>query len=201
MSDPHLTSHVEILLLAAGPSKRMGTPKQSLPYRDTSLLRHLAREALEADAQGVTVVSGAWADHVRYELANVPARIVHNEDWEKGMASSLRRGIRSLPPQTHACLVMLCDQPLVNRFSLNRLIEAYRSSSYTVVASEYSGIAGVPALYDRSLFPQLQTLTGDQGARHILRSTNTPMMLLPLPEAAVDLDTPEEYSAFVRSLT
>jgi len=194
------TAHIEILLLAAGPSRRMGSPKQSLPFKGTTLLRHLTREALASDANGVTVVTGAWADHARQELSELSARIVNNEDWEEGMASSLRRGLRSLPPETDAFLLMLCDQPLVNRFALNRLIEAYRSGTHTIVASEYSGIMGVPALYHRSHLPELLALTGDQGARHFLRTTTTPVLALPLPEAAVDLDTPEEYSSFMQSL-
>jgi molybdenum cofactor cytidylyltransferase len=200
MNPTRHSAHVEILLLAAGPSKRMGTPKQSLPFKDTSLVRHLTREALASDAQGVTVVTGAWADHVRQELTGLPARLVHNEDWENGMASSLRKGVRSLPHITHACLMMLCDQPLVSQFSLNRIIEAYRSSSHLIVASEYGGIVGVPALYDRSLLPRFHALNGDQGARAFLRTTDIPTVLLPLPEAAVDLDTPDEYSSFLRSL-
>lgn len=194
------TAHIEIVLLAAGPSRRMGSPKQSLPFRATTLLRHLTREAIASEANGVTVVTGAWADHARQELSGLPARVVHNEDWEEGMASSLRRGLRSLPPETEAFLVMLCDQPLVNRFALNRLIEAYRSSTHTIVASVYSGITGVPALYHRSHLPQLLALTGDQGARQLLRTTTMPVLALPLPEAAVDLDTPEEYSSFLQSL-
>jgi molybdenum cofactor cytidylyltransferase len=201
MNDHRRRARVEILLLAAGPSERMGVPKQSLLYKGTSLLRHLALEALASSAQGVTVVTGAWADLTRHELANVPARLVHNEDWEQGMASSVRRGLRSIAPEVDACLLMLCDQPLVNRYSLNRLIEAYCSSSYAIVASEYSGVTGVPALYDRSVLPHLHSLSGDQGARHFLRTTHIPVLLLPLPEAALDLDTPEDYSSFVRSLT
>ena len=194
------TAHIEILLLAAGPSRRMGSPKQSLPFMGTTLLRHLTREALASDANGVTVVTGAWADLARQELSELPARVVHNENWEEGMASSLRRGVRGLRPETEAFLLMLCDQPLVNRFALNRLIEAYRSGTHTIVASVYSGITGVPAIYHRSLLPHFLSLTGDQGARYFLRTTSVPVLAMPLPEAAVDLDTPEEYSSFLQSL-
>jgi CTP:molybdopterin cytidylyltransferase MocA len=80
------------------------------------------------------------------------------------------------------------------------LIEAYRTTNSIIVASEYSGVVGVPALYDHILFPQLIALSGDQGARGFLRTTTTPILLLPLPEAAVDLDTPEQYSSFLRSV-
>lgn len=200
MNAAHPTSRVDIVLLAAGPSTRMGSPKQSLRFGESSVVRHLTREALASTAQSVTVVTGAWADLVRHELGGLPARLIHNEDWEKGMASSLRRGIRSLPHNTDACLVMLCDQPLISRFSLNRIIDAYRSGPHTIVASGYSGIAGVPVLYDHMHLSRLEALSGDEGARTFLRATKTPILTLPVPEAALDLDTPEDYAAFVRSV-
>ncbi len=190
--------HVEVLLLAAGPSKRMGTPKQVLQYGDTSFVRHLAREALGSDADGVTVITGAWAERVRRELVDLPVRVVHNENWEEGMASSLRLGLRSLPRTAGAFIMMLCDQPLISKHSLNRIIDTYRSGTSLIVASTYNGITGVPALYDRSLLPHLKDLTGDQGARDFLRSQSHPTSLLPLPEATIDVDTPDDYASFLR---
>jgi molybdenum cofactor cytidylyltransferase len=199
MNAGHHRARIDVVMLAAGPSRRMGRPKQALPYKETTLLRHLVREALASQASGVTVVIGAWAEHSRHELDQLAARIVQNEDWEEGMSSSLRRGLRSLSADTQACLIMLCDQPLISRFSLNRLIEAYRTGDFAIVASEYDGVPGVPAIYDRSVFPSLLGLSGDQGARQFLRSTDLSITRVPVPEAALDLDTPEEYTSFLKS--
>ncbi len=208
-----------IIILAAGSSTRMGTPKQLLRFEGETLLRRAARTALATDCRPVVVVLGAHATKMRQELQGLDVVIVENADWQKGMAGSLRVGIETLSeekgerkkekvadPSTpfsfllspFSCLVMLCDQPFVTPALLDTLRATWRASGKPVVCCEYAGGAGVPALFDQSLFAALCGLQGAAGAKQIFARYAADTALVPFAPAAFDVDTPEEYEALTK---
>ncbi len=195
-------SAVGLVILAAGGSRRLGVPKQLL--RDgagRSLVRRAAQTALASGCRPVTVVLGASAEAISREIADLPLGIVHNPGWETGMASSLRAGLTALTAHTplDAALVMLCDQPMVSAALLDSLAAAHRSSGHDLVACEYEGVLGVPALFGHALFGALRALTGDEGARRVIKAYAGPATRVPFPEGRLDIDTADDAEALLLS--
>ena len=146
---------IGIIVLAAGESRRLGVPKQLAMWNGESLLHKAAREATLVPDTEVVVVMGAQAHEFRREIVHLPAQISVNADWQSGMSSSLRTGLQCLlasNPDIQACIFMVCDQPHVSVQLLQSMITIYRVSGRRIVAAEYNGILGVPALFDQSLF-------------------------------------------------
>ena len=193
----HPEKQVAILLLAAGPSRRLGTPKQMLPYKNRSLLRYITEIAVASKACRTCVVLGAEASRLEKEIAGLPIESVYNPEWKNGLGSSIRSGVAAMPGVVDAILIMLCDQPLVSAELLDEIIGAYRSSGKPIVACEYGGHLGVPALFDRSLLSELAGLGGDRGARQIIAAHSAEAYKIAFPEGAVDIDTMNDYQSLV----
>jgi molybdenum cofactor cytidylyltransferase len=186
---------VGVILLAAGNSTRMGRPKQLLSHRGSTLLRHAAAVALETGFTPVVVVLGAEAEACRAALAGLPIQPVVNHAWREGMGTSLRTGIAELirlAPQLDAVLILLHDQPRVTARRLRELVAACTPAA-CAVASAYDETLGVPALFARELFADLVALSEDQGARRLLQAHRERVIPFDFPEAAHDIDTPDDY--------
>lgn len=190
-----------LILLAAGESKRMGTPKQLLFYRGTSLIRHAATVAITSQCNPIIVVLGANSDRILPELNNLPVHICQNPDWKTGMSSSICLGIKTLmtiQSDIAAVIVALADQPLITATVYNQLIERYLKTKQKAVASIYADTIGVPALFDRLLFPELLQTKHQGGAKQLLNKYSNRAFNLNVPEAAMDIDTPTDYQQLLK---
>jgi molybdenum cofactor cytidylyltransferase len=183
---------VAVVLLAAGGSTRLGRPKQLLVYRGTTLIRRMAEAALRSRAQSVVVVLGAHAARVRPALHGLPLQVVENLEWESGISSSIRAGIRTVPPSCQAILFMAVDQVYVTADLLDRLLSIYEESATPIVASSYAGTRGIPVLFARTLFPLLLSLAGDSGAKQIIEAHAHETATVDFPRGSIDLDRPED---------
>ncbi|MDE0244764.1 MAG: nucleotidyltransferase family protein [Gammaproteobacteria bacterium] len=184
------------VILAAGASRRFGSPKQLLSYRGETLVARSVRLAYEAGAETVCLVLGYRAKAIRRALqqGRVPpgrTTTLRNARWRDGMGHSLACGVRALDRRARAVLVCLADQPLLETGDLARLVQVWRVSPRSVVASRYDGKPGVPAIFPRSHFTALKSLSGDRGARVLLASSND-VLSVPMPRAAVDVDDPRD---------
>lgn len=184
---------VALILLAAGSSSRLERPKQLLPYRETTLLRHAALTAMASKCAPVVVVLGFDAPLMSRELDNLPVTVVENSCWTDGLSSSIKCGMQAVPATATAVVVMLCDQPLVTTLLLNRLVAEHQAGA-PIAAAGYAGIAGVPAIFDRRYFAALSSLSGSSGARSIISADPTDVVTVPFPEAAIDIDTPADLT-------
>ena len=193
---------IGIVLLAAGASTRMGTPKQLLKLQGISLIRRATENALASPCRPVVVVLGANADRIAPELDGLPTETVVNREWSKGISSSIHCGLSRLlaiSPEIKAVLFLLADQPNVTGTSLTRLADAYFQSRSELVAARYSGQVGTPALFSRSYFDELLNIEGPGGAKALLRLYADRVFPVDSPEAAVDLDTPGDLADFLPS--
>jgi molybdenum cofactor cytidylyltransferase len=102
-------------------------------------------------------------------------------------------------PEMEAVIIVVCDQPLVTSLHLKTLIQKYRTTKKAIIASAYANTIGVPALFNRSVFQKLLNLEDSQGAKKILMEMTGSVLSVDFPDGAVDLDTPEDYSAFLKS--
>ena len=197
LSSVEKTKRYGLVLLAAGGSSRLGRPKQLLEYEGQSLLRRAAEAALGSRCEPVIVVLGCEAEACAKVLAGLPVRIIVNEKWSEGLAGSIRVGIQALEEEQAGLfcgMIAVADQPQLSAAMLDALIDKQIRSGAKMVAAEYAGKAGVPALFCASLFGQLKALDGDQGARQILRTHPLAVVRVPFPGGAEDIDTPEDWA-------
>ncbi len=188
-----------LLLLAAGASTRMGRPKQLLPYRGRTLLRHAAETAAASGCAPIVLVTGALHAELLPEIAGLPIRAVHNAEWESGMASSIRTGLHALAEAAPASvLIMLADQPFVTPALLRQLLRQQQATQAPAVAAAYGDTLGVPAVFGAELLPRLGQLQGQLGAGRLLASLGTAVEQVPFPAGLLDVDTPAQYAALAQ---
>ena len=183
------------IVLAAGASTRFGSPKQLVRIAGRPLLHTAVTRASEVTGSALIVVLGCGAAELGALLKHSPGSVVINQDWREGLASSIRAGIARLPLTCAGALLLLADQPAVSTDDLKRLAGTWRKQPQYIAAALYSGTVGVPAIFPRSLFPELAQLRGDAGARVLLRRNAARVVRVPMPSAAIDVDTPEDLLA------
>ncbi len=191
-------SGVAAILLAAGGSRRFGSPKQLHRVGGVSLVRRAAETARSAGCRPLVVVLGAAADAIAPELDPGACAIVVHEGWREGMGSSIRAGVARLreeAPDCPAALLLLADQPAVSEPLLRALIERFRLGPEPAAACRYGGILGPPAIFSASLFEELESLSGDEGARSLLRSGRIAVAEIDFPEGVNDVDQPPDARA------
>jgi molybdenum cofactor cytidylyltransferase len=186
------SSSVAVLILAAGSSSRLGSPKQLLKFEGKTLLQHAVDEAKQAGADPVVVVTGAVDLDMQAKV-----HAIKNKNWQEGMASSIRSGIAYLQQmaEVDAVIIMVCDQPYADSGLLKSLIHQQQKSGKPIVASEYAGRAGTPALFYRSFFNELMQLKGDVGARHLIAAHKELADFVGFPDGITDIDTLRDYEA------
>lgn len=189
-----LKEKISVVILAAGGSSRFGALKQLLEYDGKSLLKRSVETALSLNCHEVIVVHGPKATKCQRELVTYNVENVVNEDWESGMASSIKLGLKNLSPGVQAVLIILCDQPLINHEMLDNLIIAWGKGKNKIVASEYSSTTGVPAIIPDNFYNDIKKLSGDTGAKKILSENKQNVTTISLPEAEFDIDTEKDFS-------
>jgi CTP:molybdopterin cytidylyltransferase MocA len=177
------------LVLAAGASKRLGQPKQLIEIDGEPLLRRVVCCALATVPHDCVVVLGHDAARIEGAIDGLAVRTLRIDDFDSGMATSLRAGIAALDPQCAGALIVLTDQPALTADHLGSLCAAWRIAPERAVASAYAGVLGVPALLPRAWFADLVALRGDTGARDLLRARRGDVSSIRANELARDVDT------------
>lgn len=193
---------IGIILLAAGESKRLGKPKQLLEFNGETLLGRAVKTALATGCRPVVVVLGANAGKLRDEIENTAAIIIENTNWEKGMSSSIKTGLKFLQtaaPDISGTILMVCDQPFVSVELIEQLIGNFRQSNAPIVAATYGETIGVPALFSRRLFPELLNLESDGGAKKLIHKHREKVVRVSFPKGVIDVDTAEDYLNLTRA--
>ena len=181
------------IILAAGGSNRMGKNKQVLTWRGEPMVRHVALTALAAGLSPVVVVTGSSAGEVESALRELPVSFKHNPNWESGQSSSVIVGLQALPPQVGAAVFLLADQPQVPAELVRGLVETHAINLPQIVAPQVMDQRANPVLFDRKVFPDLLSLTGDVGGRILF--SKYPITWVPWYDNSIllDVDTLEDY--------
>ncbi|CAM3837787.1 NTP transferase domain-containing protein [Mucilaginibacter galii] len=185
-----------IIILAAGSSSRMGQPKQQLVYQDKTLLQRAIEAAKGVQAHALMVVLGANNQTILDDVDSKHLDVVINPEWEQGMSSSIKAGITALQtlyPKVDNVLMMLCDQPFVDTALLVKLIDAKPPIDDAIVACKYKDTIGVPVLFGKSWFANLQDLKGEDGAKKLLLTHQDKVVTVPFDQGSIDIDTPNDY--------
>jgi molybdenum cofactor cytidylyltransferase len=145
----------------------------------------------------VTVVLGAHAEHLEPLVRKASANAAFNPDYAQGLASSIRVGLSHAPLDARGALITLADQVAVTADDLRRLVSHWEQQPDRIVAAQYADTVGVPAIFPADLFQELNELRGDGGARTVLSRHAERVIGVPMPSAALDIDTPADLPARV----
>jgi|SRR5437764_404640 len=190
------SKRIGAVILAAGGSSRFGQPKQLIPFRGKSLVRRIIDVAGEARCAPVIVVIGSEDEKLYREFDGAGVVTVQNHQWSRGIGSSIRSGIEGLinsSPDVDASVLLVCDQPAVDARVIERLIALHETTGKTIVASSYADTLGVPALFTRSVFEELLSLSDKAGAKSIVLQSRERVASLSFPEGQTDIDTWEDW--------
>jgi len=179
------------VILAAGPSVRLGQPKQLVSVGGIALVTRIARIAVPVCPAGVVVVTGAHHEQLADVLAGEAVRVVRNPEWHDGLSASIRRGVAAAG--AGPVMILLADQAAVTGDDLAALLSSWRQYPGRIAASRYGGALGVPAIFPPACRDALQQLDGDRGAKSLL-AESTEISAVDMPNAAFDLDTPEDLA-------
>ena len=192
---------VSAIILAAGGSSRYGQCKQLVKIDGSSLVRNAVNKLSSLFSHGrINVVVGANSRAVAQAISDLPVNIVHNDLWQTGLASSLIAGINAIEPGCRAVMITLCDQALVTKDHLRRLLDLCAVDPSSIIASDYADTIGTPAIIPAEFYPQILALDGDAGAKSILKNNAGQVRTLPIPEAEFDLDVPADLEKLLQQL-
>ena len=179
-------------ILAAGPGTRFGGIKPLVRLRGEPVLHELAANAAFITGQSVSVVLGAHAGAIAPALRQRAISIALNRGWEEGIASSVRTAVTTAPPACDALLLLLADQVAVTADDLRRLHASWRRHPVLIAAALFQGAPGLPAIFPRWAFSDLLALRGERDPRTVLRRNIDRVVRVPMSNAGIDLDTPED---------
>lgn len=181
------------LILAAGRSQRMGpTNKLLIDIKGIPMIARVVDAVRHSPATPVVVVVGYDSERLRIILGGYAVNIVHNQEYNLGLSSSLRRGLAALPDDIDGVLVCLGDMPWLKPYHIEQLIEAFDPRERTICVPMFHGKRGHPVLWARKYFRELRTLTGDMGARQLLAQYAPQIHRVEMadPGVLIDVDTP-----------
>jgi len=189
---------VTAVILAAGESARLGTPKQLVEMGGKTLIARTIEVALESRCRKVLVILGAHAHSIRPEVERYDVQVIDNLEWKEGKASSIRAAVDAVlrgSTATSGLLFLACDQPHVSTALLDQLMERFETSGGIPVACEYAGTKGIPAIIPSTQFSELRQLRGDAGAQSILRAMGNTVLTVPFAAGAIDVDEEADVSS------
>jgi molybdenum cofactor cytidylyltransferase len=153
------------IILAAGGSSRLGTPKQLLFWQGKALVCIVSEKLIIAGFDPVIVVVGAESKKVKKALGELSVTTVENEYWEEGISTSIRAGIAALPINIEAAIFTTSDQPFITEGLINKLCETFFQGNRKIVCPVCKGEMRNPVIFDKSLFSELVQLEGDTGGK------------------------------------
>jgi molybdenum cofactor cytidylyltransferase len=189
-------SRIAAVLLAAGLSTRLPANKLLQPFRGKPLVRHAVEAALASRASPLIVVTGHNSREVT-AVVNAPGVItVDNSDFSTGLSSSLKCGIKTVPPSCDGALILLGDMPFVTPALIDALLEAFDPArGREAIVPVHQGRRGNPVLWGRRFFPALLALTGDRGAKQLMALQGDLLYPLEVPDdgCLIDIDTADQF--------
>lgn len=189
--------HVAAIVLAAGGSSRLGEPKQLLVIEGETLVHSAVRVAQEGGCELVCVVTGEAHEQVAQAVSDLDPIVVRNRTWTRGIGSSIRLGVQQLAVRDVSAIILLaCDQPALGVDIICAIIARHEETGQAIIASRYAGTLGIPALFDRSCFEELQSLADDRGAKALIEADAARVALIEFPKGALDLDSPADVQTW-----
>jgi molybdenum cofactor cytidylyltransferase len=202
MNSGENNARIAAVVLAAGQSKRMGSPKLVLPWGQDTVIGKVVRTLQEAGLDDIVVVTGSANSLIENALHNFNVQTIHNQDFVDGeMLASCKVGFEALDAQVEAALVVLGDQPQIEAGVVKSILRLYANSKPVLVVPSYQMHRGHPWLVARKLWPAVLALQPNESLRDFLAQQAAQITYLPVESSSIlqDLDTPADYDRYSRS--
>ena len=192
--------NISATILAAGSSQRMGDNKLLLPFQDNTLINVVCKTIIDSYLKPVFVVTGFENKKVLESLPKSIDKIIYNEDWSRGIATSINKAISSLPNNIDGNMIVLGDMPLVTVKTINKLHQVFlNNNGNKIIYADYLGKQANPVIFPRKFFDEILHLNGDRGCKKIIYKNRKSSIGVPIDSSEVifDCDTKDDYSDLV----
>ncbi len=192
--------NISATILAAGSSQRMGDNKLLLPFQDNTLINVVCKTIIDSYLKPVFVVTGFENKKVLESLPKSIDKIIYNEDWSRGMATSINKAISSLPNNIDGNMIVLGDMPLITVKTINKLHQVFlNNNGNKIIYADYLGKQANPVIFPRKFFDEILHLNGDKGCKKIIYKNRKSSIGVPIDSSEVifDCDTKDDYSDLV----
>lgn len=180
----------------------MGSPKQLIRGADgVSLIQKISELVMSLNCKQKLMVLGSHHKNIQSEIKEIGIPIIINHEWQRGISSSILAAVDALTKKEdlEGLMFLVCDQPYLNKKMLENLLTKFQNTSRFIVASRYRDVIGTPAIFHKSLFPELLKLTGDKGAGKIINENSGKVALVDFENGIFDIDTPEDLNTYLQS--
>jgi molybdenum cofactor cytidylyltransferase len=183
------------IILAAGESRRMGQPKQLLPFGDKTMLECVIDAFVTPCVDEIRVVLGYKADDIAAKIARTPCKIVKNNRYPLGMFTSMQAGLRDLPKKTKIVMLAICDQPRLKRETVETLIEKFEKGRHKILIPSYNGRQGHPPLLRAEYAKEILAMDESMTLKHFYAEHADDIERLAVEDEGVliDIDDRETY--------
>ena len=194
-------SKTGIIILAAGNSSRMGKPKQLMMYKNKTFLQHIIGEAKNANLEPVICVTGYQSELITKSITGTGVSIVYNDQWREGRGTGIAAGIKQLLlSDVDSVILAVSDQPHVSADLFGSMQALKDQSGKGIVASSYAGTLGTPVLFGKNYFEHLKSLSGNQGAKNIVKINMPDVCPVEFEKGNIDIDTKEDYENLISEI-
>ncbi len=192
----NMAKKVTGVILAAGMSSRMGETKQSLPFKGSTILGHVIKQAKLSKLEDIILVLGHDQNSIQDNIDGTEIKIVHNSNYREGQSTSLKAGINNISDSSKAAMFLLGDQPTIKHSTIDNLIYRFNSANAKIVIPTFNGTRGNPVIMSSSLFQDIKKLSGDTGGRAIFDTYRNDILKVPVQDhnILIDIDTREDYN-------
>lgn len=197
MSEYKHLKNVGVVILAAGSSSRLGQPKQLIKFKNKPLLQNIIDNSQVLTFAAKVLILGAHAEEIKKNINTGEYVVFINEEWEEGIASSIRKGVicsLQIQPDLEHILFLLSDQPFVTSELIQELLDTHIQQGKIITGCGYNDTIGVPAIFSKQLFQELSLLEGDRGAKVLIKKHPDKVGFIPFDLGSVDVDEPEDYA-------
>ncbi len=191
-----------IIILAAGESSRLGSPKQLLEFNNKYLLQYIIDISLASLTENVVLVLGAYENKIKTLLDLKNIKSIHNPNWKVGMSSSIQCGLEAIlkiNPDIETVVFVLCDQPYLSTTILNEIITKHLETGTEIVNCHYTDSFGPPVLFHKCLFKYLKLLKGNEGAIGVVKQFHEKVSHVNFPKGDSDIDTMSDYHKLLQN--
>ncbi|MEH6527691.1 MAG: nucleotidyltransferase family protein [Sneathiella sp.] len=195
---------LDVLLLAAGQSRRMGAENKLLmPFKATTLIRHVAEQLVAANVGEIMVVTGFDAEQISNEISDLPVKFCHNNDFEVGQMSSVRAGSRVISGRGGGMMVALSDMPFLTAEDYRRLHRRFSvQPEPKILIPDYAGERGNPIIIPRQFIADIAAGAMNAGCKKLVREHPEKTEIFSVDSSAYisDIDTPGDYEVTLKSV-
>lgn len=191
-----------IIILAAGNSSRLGKPKQLLTYQGQTLIDITIAASVKTEFHPIVVVLGAYAEEIKQRSAGAEVFYAVNERWENGMSSSISFGLQTalaIEPKIENAIFTVADQVHIKAEIFEQLNTVHQSTLKNIITCAYAETTGTPALFNKKYFKELLNLTGETGAKNLLKTHGDDTVNIPFELGKIDIDTEADYNNLINN--